>query len=141
LAAATARTLSVGLLASVYDGLSQPERAKAALAAWDREHPKPVVTLAMVADHIEHIRKIAGIDCVGIGSDFDGIPDTPEGLGGVDKYPALFRELARRGWSDADLAKLAGGNMLRVMREAADVAKRLQASEPPSSATIEKLDK
>jgi len=126
-----------------YAGLyiGQPERAKAALAAWDREHPKPVVTLAMVADHIEHIRKIAGIDCVGIGSDFDGIPDTPEGLGGVDKYPALFRELARRGWSDADLAKLAGGNMLRVMREAADVAKRLQASEPPSSATIEKLDK
>jgi len=126
-----------------YAGLyiGQPERAKAALAAWDRQHPKPVVTLAMVADHIEHIRKIAGIDCVGIGSDFDGIPDTPEGLEGVDKYPALFMELARRGWSDADLAKLAGGNMLRVMREAADVAKRLQASEPPSSATIGKLDK
>ncbi|OOG55276.1 membrane dipeptidase [Rhodanobacter sp. B05] len=126
-----------------YAGLyiGQPERAKVALAAWDREHPKPVVTLAMVADHVEHIRKIASIDCVGIGSDFDGIPDTPEGLEGVDKYPALFRELARRGWSDADLAKLAGGNMLRVMREAADVAKRLQASEPPSSATIEQLDK
>ena len=126
-----------------YAGLyiGQPERAKAALAAWDRQHPKPVVTLAMVADHIEHIRRIAGIDCVGIGSDFDGIPDTPEGLEGVDKYPALFMELARRGWSDADLAKLAGGNMLRVMREAADVAKRLQASEPPSSATIGKLDK
>lgn len=126
-----------------YAGLyiGQPERAKAALAAWDRQHPKPVVTLAMVADHIEHIRRIAGIDCVGIGSDFDGIPDTPEGLEGVDKYPALFMELARRGWSNADLAKLAGGNMLRVMREAADVAKRLQASEPPSSATIGKLDK
>ncbi|MEO6925673.1 MAG: dipeptidase [Rhodanobacter sp.] len=124
--------------AGIYIG--QPERAKAALAIWDRAHPKPVVTLAMVADHIEHIRKVAGIDCVGIGSDFDGIPDTPEGLEGVDKYPALLEELARRGWSDEELAKLAGGNILRVMREAAAMAKRLQATEPPSMATIGQLD-
>jgi membrane dipeptidase len=124
--------------AGIYIG--QPERAKAAMAEWDRQHPKPVVTLAMVADHIEHLRKVTGIDCVGIGSDFDGIPDAPKGLEGVDKYPALFEELARRGWSDEDLAKLAGSNILRVMREAAAVAKRLQASEPPSSATIGKLD-
>lgn len=125
-----------------YAGLyiGQPERAKAALAEWDRQHPKPVVTLAMVADHIEHIRQVAGIDCVGIGSDFDGIPDAPQGLDGVDKYPALLQELARRGWTDEELGKLAGGNMLRVMREAAAVAKRLQASEPPSSATIGQLD-
>ena len=125
-----------------YAGLyiGQPDRAKAALAAWDRQHPKPLTTLAMVADHIEHIRKVAGIDCVGIGSDFDGIPDTPQGLEGVDKFPALLKELARRGWSDGDLAKLAGGNMLRVMREAAAVAKHLQATEPPSSATIGQLD-
>ena len=124
--------------AGIYIG--QPERAKVAMAAWDRKHPKPVVTLATVADHIEHIRKVAGIDCVGIGSDFDGIPDTPKRLEGVDKYPALMEELARRGWSDEDLAKLAGGNMLRVMREAASVAKGLQATEPPSSATIAQLD-
>ncbi|MFC5525167.1 dipeptidase [Rhodanobacter ginsengisoli] len=125
-----------------YAGLyiGQPERARAALAAWDRRHPQPVVTLAMVADHIEHVRKVAGIDCVGIGSDFDGIPDTPRGLEGVDKFPALLKELARRGWSDADLARLAGGNMLRVMREAAAVAVRLQATEPPSSATIKPSD-
>ena len=125
-----------------YDGLyiGQPERAKAALAVWDRQHPKPVVTLAMVADHVEHIRAVAGIDCVGIGSDFDGISDTPKGLEGVDKFPDLLKELARRGWSDEDLAKLAGGNMLRVMRAAAAVATRLQASEPPSSATIDQLD-
>ena len=125
-----------------YAGLyiGQPERAKAAMAAWDRQHPKPVTTLAMVADHIEHIRKVAGVDCVGIGSDFDGIPDTPQGLEDVDKFPALLMELARRGWSDEDLAKLAGGNMLRVMREAAAVAKHLQATEPPSSATIGQLD-
>jgi membrane dipeptidase len=98
------------------------------------------VTIAMVADHFEHIRKIAGVDCIGIGSDFDGIPVTPVGLEGVDKYPALFEELARRGWSDADLAKVAGGNMLRVMREAETVAKRLQANEGPSHATIAALD-
>ena len=130
------------LNAPPYAGLyiGQPKRANAALAQWDRQHPKPVVTLAMVADHIEHIRQVAGVDCIGIGSDFDGIPDTPKGLEGVDKFPALLKELARRGWSDADLAKLAGGNMLRVMRQAAAVAKRLQATEPPSSATIEQLD-
>ncbi|MGH8160523.1 MAG: dipeptidase [Rhodanobacter sp.] len=125
-----------------YGGLyiGQPERAKAALAEWDRQHPSPVVTIAMVADHIEHVRQVAGIDCVGIGSDFDGIPDTPQGLDGVDKYPALLVELARRGWTDEELGKLADGNMLRVMREAAAVAARLQISEPPSSATIGQLD-
>ena len=116
-----------------YDGLyiGQPERAKAALAEWEKAHPAPPVTIAMVADHIEHIRKVAGVDCVGIGSDFDGIPITPAGLEGVDKYPALLDELARRGWSDDDLAKVAGGNMLRVMREAEAVAKRLQAEGTP----------
>jgi membrane dipeptidase len=125
-----------------YAGLyiGQPDRAKAALAEWDRQHPKPVVTLAMVADHIEHIRQVAGIDAVGIGSDFDGIPEVPQGLEGVDRYPALFQELARRGWTDAELSKLAGGNMLRVMREAAAVAKRLQATEAPSTATIAQVD-
>ena len=120
--------------------IGQPEKAKAALAAWDAAHPAPPVTLAMVADHIEHIAKVCGVDCVGIGSDFDGIPDTPAGLEGVDKYPALLAELARRGWSDADLAKLAGGNVLRVMREAEAVAKRLQATTQPSYATIADLD-
>jgi membrane dipeptidase len=125
-----------------YAGLyvGQPERAKAALAEWDRLHPPPKVTIAMVADHIEHIRKVAGIDNVGLGSDFDGIPSTPQGLDGVDKFPALLQELARRGWTDAELAKVAGGNVLRVLREAEAVAKRLQAAEPASSATIEKLD-
>ena len=120
--------------------IGQPERAKAALAEWDKAHPMPAVTIAMVADHIEHIRDVAGVDCVGIGSDFDGIPSTPQGLDGVDKYPALFVELARRGWSDADLAKLAAGNILRVLHEAEAAAKRLQATERPSSATIGALD-
>ena len=125
-----------------YGGLyiGQPDRAKAALAAWDRKHPRPEVTLAMVADHIEHIRQVAGIDCVGLGSDFDGIPDTPKGLESVDKFPGLLRELARRGWTDAELAKLAGGNMLRVMHEAEAVAARLQKTEAPSMATMAALD-
>ena len=122
-----------------YGGLyiGQPERASAALAAWEKRHPAPVATLGMVADHIEHIRKAAGIRSVGIGSDFDGVSVTPQGLDAVDKYPALLIELARRGWSDADLAALVGGNMLRVMREAEAVAKRLQATEQPSTRTID----
>ena len=122
-----------------YDGLyiGQPERSKAAIVEWEKRHPAPVVTLAMVADHIEHIRKVAGVGSVGIGSDFDGIEATPEGLDAVDKYPALLIELARRGWTDAELAAVAGGNMLRVMREAEAVAKRLQATGSPSTLTID----
>jgi len=125
-----------------YAGLyvGQPERAKVALAAWDKAHPAPAVTVSMVADHIDHIRAVAGVDSVGIGSDFDGVGSTPVGLDGVDKFPALLEELARRGWSDQDLAKVAGGNILRVMRQAEAVAKRLQATEAPSSATIAELD-
>ena len=107
-----------------YGGLyiGQPERAAAALAVWDAAHPRPVVTLSQVADHIDHIAKVAGHDHVGIGSDFDGVPDLPEGLAGVETYPALLGELMRRGWTDADLAKLAGGNVLRVMEAAERVA-------------------
>jgi len=113
-----------------YGGLyiGQPDRAKTALAAWDREHPRPVTTLAEVADHIEHVRQVAGIDHVGLGSDFDGIPDAPVGLEAVDKYPALLEELMRRGWSDSDIAKLAGENVLRVMASAEQVSLRLRGS-------------
>ncbi|HEX3944923.1 MAG TPA: dipeptidase [Rhizomicrobium sp.] len=106
--------------------IGQPERAKAALADWDALHPRPVTTLAQVADHIEHIRQVAGIDHVGLGSDFDGIPDAPVGLEGVDRYPALLQELMRRGWSDADIAKLAGENLLRAMTKAEQVSAKLQ---------------
>jgi membrane dipeptidase len=120
---------------TLYSG--QPDRARAALEKWQREHPRPDATIGMVADHIEHIRKIAGVGCVGIGSDFDGIGTTPVGLEDVSKYPALFEELARRGWSDDELADLAGRNMLRVMRDAEKVAKRLQASEGPAFATLD----
>jgi membrane dipeptidase len=113
--------------------IGQPERAKAALAAWENQHPRPVTTLAQVADHIDHIRQVAGADHVGLGSDFDGIGDAPVGLEGVDRYPALLEELMRRGWTDADIAKLAGENVLRVMAAAEKVALRLRAARPASS--------
>jgi membrane dipeptidase len=100
----------------------------------------PPATLAQVADHIEHVRKVAGVDHVGLGGDYDGNDNWPVGLEDVSKYPALFAELVRRGWSDEDLKKLASGNILRAMREAEAVAKRLQAARPPSTATIEALD-
>ena len=103
--------------------IGQPERAAEALAVWDKAHPKPIVTASDVAEHIDHIVKVAGIDHVGIGSDFDGVGgETPSGLKSVADYPNLFAELIRRGWSDAMLAKLAGGNILRVMRGAEKVA-------------------
>ncbi|WP_337185134.1 dipeptidase [Phenylobacterium sp.] len=120
--------------------IGYPEKARAALAEWEKANPRPPVTLSMVADHVEHLARVCGVDCVGIGSDFDGIGDTPEGLEGVDKFPALLAEMARRGWSDADLAKLAGGNVLRAIREADAVAKRLQAGTPASYATIAETD-
>ena len=94
--------------------IGQPERAKAALEEWEAQHPRPATTLAQVADHVEHIRQVAGVEHVGLGSDFDGIPDAPVGLEGVDRYPALLEELMRRGWSDSDIAKLAGENLLRT---------------------------
>jgi membrane dipeptidase len=97
-------------------------------------------TIAEVADHIDHIATIAGVDHVGIGSDFDGITSTPVGLEDVSKFPALFAELSRRGWSEGGLAKLAGDNLLRVMNEAETVARRLQRERAPSVATIEQLD-
>jgi membrane dipeptidase len=120
--------------------IGQPERIAAALKAWDDAHPKPPVTLADVADHIEHIRQVAGVDHVGLGSDFDGIPETPTGLEGVDRFPALLAELARRGWTDADLAKVAGANLLRVMSQAEAVSARLRTTRMPSTATLKELD-
>jgi membrane dipeptidase len=113
--------------------IGQPERAKAALAAWEDKHPRPAATVAQIADHVEHIRQVAGIDHVGLGSDFDGIEDAPVGLDGVDKYPALLEELMRRGWTDADIAKLAGENVLRVMTAVEKAAAKARASRPASS--------
>jgi membrane dipeptidase len=92
------------------------------LAAWIRAHPRPPCTVANVADHIEHIRDVAGVDCVGLGGDFDGIAATPDGLTDVAGYPNLLEELSGRGWTDADLAKLTWHNAMRVIRETARYA-------------------
>jgi membrane dipeptidase len=116
-----------------------PERERITREFWDA-NPRPRATLADVADHIEHVRNVAGIEHVGLGSDFDGITDVVVGLEDVSTFPALFAELIRRGWSDDDLAKLASLNMLRVMRDAEHAARRLQRERPPSVATVEALD-
>jgi membrane dipeptidase len=102
--------------------------------------PAPKATLAQVADHIEHVVRVAGIDHVGIGSDFAGIP-MPEGLEDVSRFPYLIAELVRRGWKDDALAKLAGGNVIRALGQAETVAARLQRERPASTATIGALDK
>jgi membrane dipeptidase len=117
-----------------------PQKAKAEFAAWKAAHPAPRVTLAQVADHIDHVRAVAAIDHVGLGSDFDGIGRTPTGLEDVSKYPALLAELLRRGWSPDDVKKLAGKNILRVMRNVEQVAARLQKTRLPSEELIEELD-
>ena len=113
---------------------------EAGMKEWYKAHPDPPATVAMVADHIDHIRQVAGIDHIGIGSDFDGIQSTPAGLEDVSKYPVLTAELLRRGYSDADLKKVLGQNVLRVMRDAERDAAVLQKERPPSTATIEALD-
>jgi len=96
--------------------------------------------LSQVADQIEYVKRIVGPDHVGIGGDFDGITSVVVGLEDVSKYPALFAELAHRGWSDEDMKKLAGENILRVLEQAEQVAARLQKSRPPSTRTILEMD-
>ena len=107
---------------------------------WVKAHPAPHVTIGDVADNIEYIRRMAGVDHVGIGSDFDGITETVDGLDDVSKFPLLFAELVRRGWTDEDLKKLAGENVLRVLDQAVIVAHRLQQTRKPSHATLDRLD-
>jgi len=112
------------------------------MAQWDAANPAPKATLADVANHIEHVRRVAGVDHVGIGSDFDGTDNQlPVGLEDVSTFPALLAELSRRGWSEEDLRKVAGENTLRVMTVAERVAARLRRERPPSTRTIEELDR
>jgi membrane dipeptidase len=118
-----------------------PDAVRAAMDAWFEAEPTPPSSLTDVADHIDHIRDVAGIDAVGIGSDFDGVQGLPDGLGDVSRYPALFEELSSRGYTDEELAKIAGRNVLRVMRDAERVSAKLRAERPPSTATIERLDR
>jgi membrane dipeptidase len=105
-----------------------------------RRPPVARASLADVADHIEHVRRVAGVDHVGIGSDFDGITSVPQGLEDVSRFPHLIAELLDRGWSRGDVAKLCGANLLRVLRANEEQAARLQVSRPASDALIEELD-
>jgi membrane dipeptidase len=113
---------------------------RAERAAWEAQHPRPRVTLAEVADHVEHVRDVAGVDHVGIGSDYDGVDWLPEGLEDVSCYPALIAELLGRGWSEAECGKLASGNALRTLRDAEAAARAISARRGPSRARIEELD-
>jgi membrane dipeptidase len=120
-------------------GLTDPAARQQLWRELKARMPAIKVTIAEVADHVEHVRKVAGVEHVGLGGDYDGNDAWPEGLEDVSGYPRLFAELVRRGWSDEDLARLANGNILRVLRKAEEVARRLQQSRPASIATIEGL--
>lgn len=117
-------------LDSLYTG--DPEGKAAALAAWDEANPRPVTSVARVADHVEHIARVAGYDHVGIGGDFDGISTTVPYLDSVDDYPNLLAELIDRGWTDDQLCALVGGNFLRALKGAEAVA----ASMPHTDAVL-----
>ena len=128
------------------------ELERRGLDQWDREsraavraelaarQPPPVATVAQVADHVEHVREVAGLAHVGIGGDFDGTDELPEGLADVSRYPALFAELLDRGWSEADCAALARGNILRVIRDAETAASAISARRGPCLDRIEDVD-
>jgi membrane dipeptidase len=109
------------------------------IEAWEKDHPPPTVTAVDVADHIDHIRDVAGIDAIGVGGDYDGVPTMGDELVDVSAYPLIFAELRARGYSDEALTGIAGRNVLRVMRAAERVAGGLR-SRPPSTATIDALD-
>ncbi|WEO97031.1 dipeptidase [Streptomyces sp. FXJ1.172] len=120
--------------------LDTSPRAMEIHRAFEERTPRPVATVSTVADHLDHMREVAGIDHLGIGGDYDGTAFTPDGLGDVSGYPNLLAELLDRGWSKADLAKLTWKNAVRVLGAAEDVARDLQATRAPSNATIESLD-
>ncbi len=114
--------------------------AEDSVRVWTSRHAEPLPDIGVVADHIEHLRDVAGVDHVGIGGDLDGIGSTPIGLEDVSKFPALVAELLRRGWTDGDVKRVIGLNVLRVMREVERIAARLQTERSPSTAQIEVLD-
>lgn len=120
--------------------LDTTPEAMAVHRAFEERNPRPAATVSTVADHLDHMREVAGIDHLGIGGDYDGTAFTPDGLGDVSCYPHLIAELLDRGWSRTDLAKLTWRNAVRVLGAAEDVARDLQARTGPSNATREQLD-
>ena len=117
-----------------------PDGVRVAMDAWFESVPRPAASVSDVVDHVHHIRDVAGIDAIGIGSDFDGAGPMPDGLEDVSRFPALFEELRARGYADEELRSIAGGNLLRLLRETERVSARLREERPPSTATIEELD-
>lgn len=117
----------------------QPDKVKGAVTAWEAANPAPRATVQQVADHIDHIRAVAGIDHIGLGGDYDGMETGPAGMEDVSGYPALFVELARRGYSQADLEKIASRNMMRVLRSAEAYA-AAHRSDPPLEYPVPKTD-
>lgn len=120
--------------------LDTTERGMKVHAAFEAANPRPMATVATIADHLDHMREVAGVDHVGIGGDYDGTAFLPQGLEDVSGYPNLIAELLDRGWSTGDLAKLTWQNAVRVLRAAEDVARDLRTRRAPSHATIEQLD-
>jgi len=133
------REAEEGRLKSLFSG--EPQNVKDGLAKWDAANPRPVATISDIADHIEHAIQVAGEDHVGIGGDLDGIGTTPADLTSVADYPKLFAELLRRGHSEQQLKKIAGLNVLRVMKQAEAVSAKLRKERPAVDALIEDLDK
>jgi membrane dipeptidase len=129
-----ARTAEDARLKSLNPG--DPAAVEAGLNTWGEANPTPQATLADVIAHIQHVRQVAGVDHVGLGADFDGIGSLPEGMGGVDAYPRILAALMDAGWTEADIRKIAGENLLRVMRAVETVAAS-KAGERPSMATLE----
>ena len=119
----------------------EPDAAGELMAQWSALHPAPEVTLFDVADHIDHIKAVAGIEAIGLGADFDGMPPGPVGLEDVSTYPALLKELLIRGYSDQDIANIAGENLLRVMTDVEAVAARLRTLETPRDDLLHEIDR
>lgn len=119
----------------------EPDAAGELMAQWLALHPAPEVTLFDVADHIDHIKAVAGIEAIGLGADFDGMPPGPVGLEDVSTYPALLKELLIRGYSDQDIANIAGENLLRVMTDVEAVAARLRTLETPRDDLLHEIDR
>lgn len=118
----------------------EPDSVSAKMAEWDAQNEAPKSTLEQVADHIDYIRDRIGVEYIGIGGDYDGIPTLPEGLEDVTTYPDLFAELLRRGYNEEELQKIAGLNMLRVLRGVEETSERLRAEREPSEVRITDFD-
>ncbi|TDU06277.1 membrane dipeptidase [Streptomyces sp. 846.5] len=139
-AIAWTKAADANLEAHGFHALETTPEAMVVQRAFEAANPPPRASAATVADHLDHMRGVAGVDHIGIGGDFDGTAFTPDGLSDVSGYPNLIAELLSRGWSETDLAKLTWSNAVRVLREAEGVAASLR-DEVPSIATIEQLDR